>query len=113
MRPATKLGLACTFAALLGACGRAPEQPAIVQKDSAKPTSEVVPSPSEGKKLADPRAEAGSAIGGTASGNTTDPGPASSATSLPPKGGAPEPTGGDGSTRGAAKDNPPGSPTQK
>lgn len=105
MRLVKRFGLAVAVAALLGACGPAPERPAVAQKGDARPAPAVVPSPSEGKKLADPRAEAGSAVGGTSGGNTTDPGSAASATSLPPKGGAPEPTGGDGSVQGTDKEN--------
>jgi len=77
--------------------------PATGSSSPASATPAPASAPSDGKQgsMTHSPAEAGSAIGGTAPGNTTDPKPKVEGGALA-TGAAPEPTGGDGS-REAAK----------
>lgn len=104
----TMLAITLAAGALLHAgCdqARTPTAPATATGSSspASATSAPASTPADGKEgsMTHSPAEAGSAIGGTAPGNTTDPKPRAEGGAVA-AGVAPEPTGGDGS-REAAK----------
>ncbi len=106
-RNSTTASLALALMTLLGGCGpEAPSTPPSPPAATTPPQAEVQPADAAqpDPKLAAP-GSAGSALGGTASGNTTDPRP-SGAGGAGPTGTHAEPSGGDASPRDTTKSAP-------
>lgn len=107
-RSLSLLATSLLVATLVTACGRNdPPPPATSSAPAASPTTPsstaaVSPSPSDAPKgsMTSAPSEAGSALGGTAPGNVTDPKPNAPGGAVS-QGGAPQPTGGDGSKEAA------------
>lgn len=113
MRTLVTTACAVLVTALAAGCDQAKAPPAVPPAVSSAPATPstggapsavaVNPSPSDAPKgaMTDRPNEAGSALGGTASGNVSDPNPPGGRGAAP-GGTAPEPTGGDG-TKATAK----------